>query len=153
MSKKLRKLLAFHDEAAKSTTSLTENAHSYYNNVLKPIQRCYVNHCESDSSKFLQRWDISSAYTKFGWQECHGRGKCGSQTYHHAVNIYNRCRIQRRVIIASSLLIRKPCRKSSFDMKGCEKKRFESTSVTNITIERKVSKNSTITVLNPFLMY
>ena len=86
MSKKLCKLLALHDEAAMNSTSLTENARSYYNNVLKPIQRCYVNHCESDSSKFLQRWDISSAYTKFGWQKCHGRGKCGE---HKQVRTYS----------------------------------------------------------------
>ena len=77
MGNKLRKVLALHDEAAENTTSLTENARSYYNNVLKPIKRCFVNHCETDSSQFLQKWDIGSAYTKFGRQKCHGRGKCG----------------------------------------------------------------------------
>jgi len=77
MGNKLRKVLALHDKAVENTTSLTENARSYYNNVLKPIRRCFVNHCESDSSQFLQKWDIGSAYTKFGRQKCHGRGKCG----------------------------------------------------------------------------
>ena len=57
-----------YDEVAESMTLLIENARSYYNNVLKPIQRCFVNQRESDSFQLLQKWDINSVYTEFGWQ-------------------------------------------------------------------------------------
>ena len=74
---KLQLLLTMEDEGRISLPhGLTKGAKAFYYSNLKPLQRCFANHCNSDCNEFLKRWKDKMGQYRFKSTCCDGRHQC-----------------------------------------------------------------------------